>query len=28
VQIDGPTNSLVIELGSDGRPATVRTDKP
>lgn len=28
VQIDEPTNSLVIELGSDGRPATVRTDKP
>ena len=28
VQIDKPTDSLVIELGSDGRPATVRTDKP
>jgi len=24
VQIDGPTDSLVIELGSDGRQATVR----
>jgi hypothetical protein len=28
VQIDGPTNSLVIELSSDGRPATVHIDKP
>jgi len=28
VQIDGPTDSLVIELGSDGRPATVHIDKP
>src|SRR5262249_25967947 len=27
VQIEGPTNSLVIELGSDGRPATVHIDK-
>jgi hypothetical protein len=28
VQIDSPTNSLVIELGSDGRQATVHIDKP
>ncbi len=28
VQIDDPANSLVIELGSDGRPATVRNEKP
>jgi hypothetical protein len=28
VQIDGPTDSLSIELGSDGRPATVRNERP